>query len=537
LWLIFLSPLTVDHLTQVHMASIGNSILSLETLEQIVLQKEKIALHEEAVQSVNDCHDFLKVFSTDKLIYGINTGFGPMAQYRIEDEARIQLQLNLIRSHSSGMGQLLTPLQSRATLLARLNTMMRAYSGIHPSLIQLMRDLLNNEAYPCIYQHGGVGASGDLVQLAHLALGLIGEGNFQFKGVVVPAKEVYQTLELQPLQVHIREGLALLNGTSSMTGIGAINVLHARKLMTGQILFSLMVNEIMEAYDDHFSEELNAVKLHKGQQVVAKAMRKISHKSQLLRKRQEFLYDKKVTESVLEDKVQEYYSLRCVPQILGPIYDTIEHAAQIVTQELNSVNDNPVIDYKNKNIFHGGNFHGDYISLEMDKLKISITKLGMLADRQLNFLLNPSLNKKLPAFINAGVLGLNFGVQGMQYPAVSNVAENQTLSNPTYVHSIPNNNDNQDIVSMGTNSALICAKVIENTFEVLSVHALAIIQAIHYKNLQERLSPATRWMYDELSVLAPPFVEDAPSYERLQKVKQWLMETEVGDKMKKLLGF
>lgn len=519
------------------MATIGNNLLELEQLEQIVLQNEQVDLDEQACAEVAACHDFLHGFAQEKLIYGINTGFGPMAQYRIEDAERVQLQLNLIRSHSSGMGQLLSPLQSRATLVARLNTMMRAYSGIHPELVQLMKDLLNASAYPCIYQHGGVGASGDLVQLAHLALGLIGEGNFQFKGEVMPAEKAYRALHLKPINIHIREGLAMLNGTSSMTGIGAINVIHARKLLTGQILFSLMVNEIMEAYDDHFSEELNGVKLHKGQNTVARAMRAISHKSGLMRKRHEHLYEKKVTESVLEDKVQEYYSLRCVPQILGPVYDTIEYTAQIITQELNSVNDNPVVDYKNKNIFHGGNFHGDYVALEMDKLKIAITKLGMLADRQLNFLLNPALNKKLPPFINAGTLGLNFGVQGMQYPSVSNCAENQTLSNPTYIHSIPNNNDNQDIVSMGTNAALICARVIENTFEILSVHALAIIQAVHFKGIAERLSPATKWMYDELSVLAPPFVEDTPSSERLARIKQWLMETEVGVKMKKLLDF
>lgn len=509
----------------------------MEQLEQIVLQKETVTLDAERLQEVADCHRFLINFSKDKLIYGINTGFGPMAQYRIEDADRVQLQLNLIRSHCSGMGKLLSPVQSRAALLARLNTMMCARSGIHPGTVELMAALLNAEAYPCMYHHGGVGASGDLVQLAHLALGLIGEGSFWYRGEVVTAAEVYATTGLQPMKIHIREGLGMLNGTSSMTGIGAINVLHARKLMTGQILFSLMVNEIMEAYDDHFSEELNAVKLHKGQQVVAKAMRAISRKSRLLRKRHEHLYDKKVTESVLQDKVQEYYSLRCVPQILGPIYDTIENAAQIMEQEINSVNDNPVIDPHREMIYHGGNFHGDYVSLEMDKLKIAVTKLSMLAERQLNFLLNHHLNRKLPPFINAGTLGLNFGVQGMQYPATSNVAENQTLSNPMYVHSIPNNNDNQDIVSMGTNSAAMCAQVIENSFEVLSVHALAIIQAIDYKGYKDRLSPATRWMYDELSVLAPSFKEDAPSYERLARIKSWLMETEVAAKMKALLEF
>jgi histidine ammonia-lyase len=226
-----------------------------------------------------------------------------------------------------------------------------------------------------------------------------------------------------------------------------------------------------------------------------------------------------------------------VPQILGPVYDTIENTARVITGELNSVNDNPVIDKEHKNIFHGGNFHGDYTALEMDKLKIAITKLSMLAERQLNFLLNHHLNKKLPPFINMGQLGLNFGIQGMQYPAVSNVAENQTLSNPMYIHSISNNNDNQDIVSMGCNAAQMCARVIENTFEVLSVHALAIIQSITHLGYQDKLSPATKWMYDELSALTPAFTEDESSNERFLKIKNWLMETEVGDKMKALLGF
>lgn len=519
------------------MISLGGKPLDLAVFEQIILQQKDINIAAAAITGVTRSYDFLQSFSKDKLIYGINTGFGPMAQYRINEDDRKELQYNLIRSHSSGMGQLLSAQSCRATLLARLHTLLLGYSGIHPDTVQLMADLINNDAYPCIYAHGGVGASGDLVQLAHLALGLIGEGNFWYEGKVTPAKEVFSKTGLTPLGIYIREGLALLNGTSAMTGIGAINVLHARKLITGQILFSLMVNEIMEAYDDHFSEELNKVKLHPGQQMVAKAMRAISKKSGLLRKRHEHLYDKKVTEEVIDDKVQEYYSLRCVPQILGPVYDTIESTARVITNELNSVNDNPVIDRENGNIFHGGNFHGDYISLEMDKLKIAVTKLSMLAERQLNFLLNSHLNQKLPPFINLGKLGLNFGIQGMQYPAVSNVAENQALSTPMYIHSIPNNNDNQDIVSMGCNAAQMCARVIENSFEVLSVHALAIIQAIDYKQYKERLSPATRWMYDELSALAPSFKEDSSSSEKLLKIKLWLMETEVGEKMKKLLGF
>lgn len=517
--------------------SLRRGALSLEAFNSIVVERHPISVEAETLAEVANSFTFLERFSQDKLIYGINTGFGPMAQYRIPDADREALQYNLIRSHSSGIGALLSPMQMRATMLARLNTMLLGYSGVHPQLATLMPALINAEAYPCIYAHGGVGASGDLVQLAHLALGLIGEGEMWHEGRIKPAAEVFAQLGLEPLKIHLREGLGLLNGTSCMTGIGAINVLHARKLLTGAILFSLMVNEIMEAYDDHFSEGLNNVKLHPGQQIVAAAMRGITRKSGLMRKRHEHLYNKKVTEDVLEDKVQEYYSLRCVPQILGPVYDTVDNSARVIERELNSVNDNPVIDYRTEDILHGGNFHGDYIALEMDKLKIAITKLSMLMERQLNFLLNPALNKKLPPFANSGRLGLNFGVQGMQYPAVSNVAENQALSTPLYIHSIPNNNDNQDIVSMGTNAASACARVIDNTFEVMAVQGLTIVQAIGMRGIQEKLSPATRWMWDELSQLAPPFSEDYPATPRLTAVKSWLMETEVGEKMKRLLGW
>jgi len=418
-------------------------------------------------------------------------------------------------------------------MLSRLNTLLLGYSGIHLDTIHLLTELINNEAYPCVYAHGGVGASGDLVQLAHLALGMIGEGNFWYKGKIENAQTVYTSLNLQPLKIHIREGLAILNGTSAMTGIGGINTIMAYRLSMWSMLLSLMVNEMMEAFDDHFSEELNNVKLHNGQRQIALWMRQLGADSKLLRKRDEYLYERTITEDVIEDKVQEYYSLRCVPQILGPILDTILNAKEVVEDELNSVNDNPVVDSKNKNIFHGGNFHGDYVSLEMDKVKIAITKLSMLAERQLNFLLNSNLNQKLPPFINAGKLGLNFGIQGMQYPATSTVAENQVLSNPLYVHSIPNNNDNQDIVSMGCNAALMCNRVIENTYEVLAIELVALVQAIDVREISNKLAPATKWLYDGARALFPFFKEDFAPSQNLQEVKNWLMNTDIAAHFKK----
>ena len=472
------------------------------------------------MKKVGESHSFLQSFSKNKLIYGINTGFGPMAQYKISDENLIQLQYNLIRSHSSGSGQLLSPLLTKALMVARLNSFMQGYSGVHTDVVELLANLINHNVYPCIYEHGGVGASGDLIQLAHLALVLIGEGEVLYQDKIHPADKLFEQLHIKPLSIHIREGLAILNGTSAMTGIGIVNILQAKKLMAWSVTLSAMTNEVMEAYDDHFSYELNIVKKHTGQNRVAGIMREMLGDSNMIRNRSQHLYkSENIEQNVFEDKVQEYYSLRCVSQVLGPIYDTINQAEKVVVDELNSVNDNPIIDRENNNIFHGGNFHGDYVSLEMDKLKIAVTKLSMLAERQLNFLLNDKLNNKFPPFINMGTLGLNFGMQGMQFTATSTVAENQTLSFPMYVHSIPNNNDNQDIVSMGCNAANLTKRVIDNSFEVLAIEMATVLQAIDYLDCKSRLSGYTRNIYETLRKILPVQVEDKARYKELRQVK------------------
>ncbi len=263
--------------------------------------------------------------------------------------------------------------------------------------------------------------------------------------------------------------------------------------------------------------------MHNGQQVIAGAMRNILIDSKLIEKRGDHLYNGKIEEKIFKQKIQEYYSLRCVPQVLGPVFDAINSAENVLVNEVNSVNDNPVVDVKTKTVYHGGNFHGDYVSFEMDKLKIAVTKLSMLAERQINFLMNNKLNEVLQPFVNLGKLGLNLGLQGTQFTATSTVAENQTLSNPMYVHSIPNNNDNQDIVSMGTNAALMTKKVIENTFEVLAVEFLAIIQAVDYLKDAEKLAGRTKDIYSRLRELVPVFREDTPKYRDLKKIKEFLL--------------
>lgn len=497
--------------------------LSLSEFESVVFGNNKIEISEAVLRRVKRSFNFLNEFSRNKVIYGVNTGFGPMAQYRIKDEGRIQLQYNLIRSHSSGTGKPIEPQAVKAAILARLNTLSLGYSGVHPSLIHLMKELINRDITPLIFEHGGVGASGDLVQLAHLALVLIGEGEVFYKGERKATKEVFEMEGLQPINVEIREGLALMNGTSVMTGIGVVNVHKANKLLDWSLKISCAINEIVKAYDDHLSSELNNSKLHKGQQQVAERMRNNLSDSTLIRKREEHLYTGENNEEIFREKVQEYYSLRCVPQILGPVLETIDSVAAILEKEFNSANDNPIIDVENRHVYHGGNFHGDYISLEMDKLKIVITKLTMLAERQLNYLLNSKINEILPPFVNLGTLGFNFGMQGVQFTATSTTAESQMLSNPMYVHSIPNNNDNQDIVSMGTNSAVIASKVIENAFEVLAIELITVVQAIDYLEQKDQVSSVTRKMYDDVRAIIPVFKEDQVMYPFVQKVKDHLI--------------
>lgn len=501
-----------------------NERLTLREMEQVLYNGETIRISEKLRSQVVASYEFLKEFSKDKVIYGINTGFGPMAQWRIEDEHLKELQYNIIRSHSTGAGERLPDICVRAAMLSRLKTFLEGHSGVHVTLIDLLIEFINREICPVVPRHGSVGASGDLVQLAHIALTLIGEGEVSYRGEIRPAGEVMAENGLEPLQMHIREGLAVTNGTAVMTGIGTINYLQTERLLGWEILCSVMMNEIASSYDDFMSEVLNGLKFHPGQIRVAELMRSLSEGSKLLRNRKIELFHKS-GEQVFKQKVQPYYSLRCVPQILGPVYDTLMNAGQVIEDEVNSVDDNPIVDMASANVIHGGNFHGDYISFEMDKLKIAVTKMTMLAERQMNYLFHDRINGILPPFVNLGVLGLNYGLQASQFTATSTTAESQTLSNPMYVHSIPNNNDNQDIVSMGTNSALICRTVVENCSQVLAIHLMALVQAVDCLDVADKLAPATRKLYDKVRGIVPVFKEDTPKYNEIKALQSIILES------------
>ena len=497
--------------------------MELSVIYDILFNCQSLYIPKTEMDNVALCHDFLKDFVRDKVIYGINTGFGPMAQWRVSDGHLKELQYNIIRSHATGAGEPLSDIEVKSAMIARIGTFLQARSGIHPSVILLLQEFVNRGIYPFIPVHGSVGASGDLVQLAHIALCLIGEGKGHYKGEWRATSEVMQAEGLAPMEIYVREGLSVTNGTSVMTGISVVNQYYAENLLKYATIAGAWINEIADSFDDYMSVEENICRRQHGQQVIARWLREVSDGSGHLQKREHELYDpERNKDNYFEHKVQAYYSLRCIPQIYGPIYDTLRNASEVIQNEINSACDNPIVDYTSRNIYHGGNFHGDYISLEEDKVKIAMVRLAMTAERQLNYLFHDRINGILPPFLNLGTLGLNYGMQACQFTATSTTAECQTLAMPNYVHSIPNNNDNQDIVSMGTNSALLCKKVIDNAYQVMSILYIALAQATDCLDIASKLSPRTKEQYDAIRRICPLFIEDTPFYEEIAETEKYL---------------
>ena len=498
-------------------------MISVEKLKSIVFAGETLSLSDDTMRRVAECYDFLCDFARDKVIYGINTGFGPMAQWRVSDEHLKDLQYNIIRSHATGMGQWVDATDVKAALVARLGTFAQARSGVHPDTVKLLLAFINNDITPCVPRHGSVGASGDLVQLAHVALALIGEGEVMKDGKVMPTAQALEACGLQPLKIYLREGLALTNGTAFMTGIAAINQIYAESLLSQAVTAAVWLNEVVGSIDDFMAAPLNEVRRHHGQQAIAARLRRVAEGSRCLQTREHALYDgAHRDEQKFTSKVQPYYSLRCIPQIYGPVAETLEAAGRIIDEELNSACDNPIVDPDTANVYHGGNFHGDYISLEEDKVKIAMVRVAMTAERQLNYLLHDRINELLPPFLNMATPGLDYALQAYQFTATSTTAECQTLAMPNYVHSIPNNHDNQDIVSMGTNTALLTRQVVDNTRQVMAILYVALAQATDCMNLKDHLAPVTRRAYDAVRALMPTVTTDRVPCHELAAIETWL---------------
>ncbi|UNO42965.1 tyrosine 2,3-aminomutase [Streptomyces sp. MST-110588] len=449
----------------------------------------------------------------DVPVYGVTTGYGEMIYMLVDTAKEVELQTNLVRSHSAGVGPLFDERESRAILAARLNALSKGYSAVRPELLERLALYLTEGITPAIPQIGSLGASGDLAPLAHLAATVIGEGYVLKDGKRVETGPVLRSLGIEPLQLRFKEGLALINGTSAMTGLGCLVASGGMEQVRQAEIITALVVEVLQASASPFQPEgHNLARPHRGQMDTAANMRVLTHGSRLLRDhsdlRREAQESKHGGEGVHRTDVyiQKAYSLRAIPQILGAVRDTLYHAQEKLEIELNSANDNPLF-FEGEEIFHGANFHGQPIAFAMDFTTIALTQLGVLSERRTNRLLNRHLSDGLPEFLVAGDPGLNSGFAGAQYPATALVAENRTIG-PASTQSVPSNGDNQDVVSMGLISARNARRVLANNQRILAVELLAAAQAVDIARRYDGLSPVAQGTYEAVRSLVPSLDHD-----------------------------
>lgn len=467
----------------------GND-LTVDDIVAIGVGDKTVALEQEALERCRASRRFLEdEVRANRVIYGVNTSFGPMCNKIIDDEQIEALQVNLIRSHAAGLGDPLKDYIALAVMAVRLNTLVKGYSGVRIELLEHMQWLINQRVAPYIPECGSVGASGDLIHLAHLALAIIGEGQVYYGGELRDAAEVYEQLGRRPMRLSFKEGIALMNGTSAMTALAAFALFGAKKLLNLSCVSGAFAIEIFGGIDDAFDEDLHLVKPHTGQLEIAGTIRNLyqGSKNITLRSRMhDLIRQQKSDGPVFETSinVQDVYSVRCTPQVLAPVAEAIAQAVRVVETEANSSNDNPIVIPEKKKVIHGGNFHGQSIGFVMDMLCMAIATLCTLSERRTNKYLDRNLNEGLPEFLIPGTLGLTMGFMGAQYLATSTTAENRQLANPVSTNSISCNASNQDVVSMGTVAARKAFKAVSNAKHIVTLEILADLQALSFRNAE-----------------------------------------------------
>ena len=460
---------------------LNGSDLTVEDIVAVGIGDKKVDIDADALMRCVASRKFLEgEIAAKRIIYGVNTSFGPMCNKIISDDEIETLQTNLIRSHAAGLGDPIKPYIALAIVVVRLNTLLKGYSGVRIELVKFLKNMINAGIAPYIPECGSVGASGDLIHLAHMSLAIIGEGKVYFQEKLCSAIDVLRSTGLEPMKLSYKEGLALVNGTAAMTAISAFVVFSAKKLLNIASVTAAFGIEIFGGIDDAFDIDLHLVKPHPGQIHIAEVVRKLyaGSKSITLRKDMHKLIRqqaKKSSNPVYETDidVQDVYSIRCTPQILAPVWEAIDFVVKTIEIEANSTNDNPIIIPEKKKIIHGGNFHGQSIGFAMDSLGIAISVLCNLSERRINKLLDRNLNDDLPEFLIPGTVGLTMGFMGAQYLATSTTAENRHLANPVSIHSISCNSSNQDVVSMGTIAARKAYKLVSNAKHILTLEILS----------------------------------------------------------------
>jgi len=466
----------------------GNDLL-LEEVREVAEQRRVVLLAPDARAAVDRARAVVDALvAENRVSYAITTGVGKLSDVRIAGEQIRELQVNLVRSHAVGVGEPLSAAETRAMMLLRANSLSKGHSGVRAAVIDTICEMLNRGVVPMVPSQGSVGASGDLAPLGHLALALLGEGEcLDEKGARVPASDAMRRAQVKPLVLEAKEAVSLINGTQGMLAVGVLALLAAETLADTADVIGALVLDALRGTDVAFDERIHQARPHSGQLKTASNLRRMLEGSQLRESHRDC------------DRVQDAYSLRCMPQVHGAVRDTLIHCREVMEIEVNSAVDNPLVFMRTTDhggmgaltrpaerrsgdkadVISGGNFHGQPIAFVLDFLGIALTALAGISERRLERMVNPALNEGLPPFLAAGA-GLNSGFMMPQVVAASLVSENKVLAHPASVDSITTSGNKEDYVSMGMTAALKLKKIVENTRNAMAIEAMAAAQALDF---------------------------------------------------------
>jgi histidine ammonia-lyase len=467
---------------------INGNDLTLEAVREVATERRPVLLSGDAREAVDRARAVVdEIVANDKLAYAITTGVGKLSDVRIAGEQIRELQVNLVRSHAVGVGEPLTAAEVRAMMLLRANSLAKGYSGVRAVVIDTLCEMLNRGVTPFVPSQGSVGASGDLAPLAHLALALIGEGEcIDTAGKRVPSADVLKQTQIKPLVLQAKETISLINGTQGMLAVGTLALLAAETLVDSADVLGGLCCDALQGTDTAFDERIHKARPHAGQMKTAANLRKMLEGSQIRESHRNC------------GRVQDAYSLRCIPQVHGAVRDTLAHCREVFEIEANSAVDNPLVFLTTHvgtgafarpaseasasitgDVISGGNFHGEPLAFVLDFLAIALSALAGISERRIERLVNPALSEGLPPFLAQGA-GLNSGFMMPQVTAAALVSENKVLAHPASVDSITTSGNKEDFVSMGMTAANKLKRIVENTRNVLAIEAMAVAQAIDF---------------------------------------------------------
>src|SRR5204862_6898978 len=447
--------------------------------------------------------------------YAITTGVGKLSDVRIAPEEIRELQVNLIRSHCVGVGDPLSEAETRALMLLRANSLAKGYSGVRPVVIDTLCELLNRGLHPVIPSQGSVGASGDLAPLAHLALTLIGEGEAAFEGKRMASAEAMKKAQITPLRLEAKEAISLINGTQAMLAVGTLAVSAALILVDSADVIGALSLDALHGTDAAFDERIHKARPHPGQVRTAENLRRMLQGSQIRESHRACT------------RVQDAYSLRCMPQVHGAVRDALAHCREVFEIEMNSAVDNPLVFTDNGAVISGGNFHGEPLAFALDFLAIALAALAGISERRIERLVNPTLNEGLPPFL-APSAGLNSGFMMAQLTAAALVSENKVFAHPASVDSITTSGNKEDYVSMGMTAALKLRRVVENTRNVLAIEAIAAAQAMDFL-APLKPSPRGRKLHEAIREVCPTMQKDRAMYTDFAHISELIASRRLAD--------